>query len=363
MARPYVFWRAPDGRSYKGVDGKCAPREMLASLGKMATRDASGKVAMPDFDFLRMLAVVSHCAVIVGPEGDELNGADSEGIVRGAFFAAAEKVGGGKPIDHATFIELANGRATEYYRIAKTEYVLVASLSVASLPGGALESGGRHVQAVPRRGDLFPLPQVVGPMNLPRRFVEHSRSTKYKLVTIQTAGRSVHEAAANAIRSLALIRGFWNLFATFGRFSISFDDGVSMPAGAIVNGPLYTLHEANGKPVDDLCWTDPDYADDHDLFKPSGGWDPIENERLKAVSKMRKLPYRRDLEEIIIRYADAMAYSNSSLAFLEMWSILEKITDTVGAQYDKTIDRAVWVFADRGVASEALSACRLPRLA
>ena len=44
-----------------------------------------------------------------------------------------------------------------------------------------------------------------------------------------------------------------------------------------------------------------------------------------------------------------------------MWGLLEKMTDTVGANYDETIRRAVWVYKDRSYAKEALEGVRLRR--
>ena len=44
-----------------------------------------------------------------------------------------------------------------------------------------------------------------------------------------------------------------------------------------------------------------------------------------------------------------------------MWSILERMTDTIGAKYDETIERATWRFDDRGAAKELLGHLRFRR--
>lgn len=51
------------------------------------------------------------------------------------------------------------------------------------------------------------------------------------------------------------------------------------------------------------------------------------------------------------------------IAFLQMWSILEKITNTIGGKYDETINRAIWPFLkqDRLIAKDMLESLRCCR--
>lgn len=44
-----------------------------------------------------------------------------------------------------------------------------------------------------------------------------------------------------------------------------------------------------------------------------------------------------------------------------MWSILESLTDTVGARYDETIKRVLWPFEDRQLSRELLEYLRTYR--
>ena len=79
------------------------------------------------------------------------------------------------------------------------------------------------------------------------------------------------------------------------------------------------------------------------------------------MRRIRSLPFRAEIEDLIIRYAAALDHADSDLSLLQMWGLLEKITDTVGANYDETIRRAVWVYKDRSYAKEALEGVRLRR--
>jgi len=75
----------------------------------------------------------------------------------------------------------------------------------------------------------------------------------------------------------------------------------------------------------------------------------------------KSLPYGSEGVEILKRYAMALDQSNMDVAFLHLWGILEKITQTVGTSYDETVKRAVRTFSDRALAGELLEAMRLHR--
>jgi hypothetical protein len=76
---------------------------------------------------------------------------------------------------------------------------------------------------------------------------------------------------------------------------------------------------------------------------------------------MAKLPYRIDLEQLLIRYAGALEQSDFDVCLLQLWALLEKLTNTVGANYDETIRRTVWPYRDRSAAKESLECVRLRR--
>ena len=69
-------------------------------------------------------------------------------------------------------------------------------------------------------------------------------------------------------------------------------------------------------------------------------------------------PYKHDLIRLIERYAVALDQVNLDVAFLMLWSLLEKITDTVGANYDATIQRAIAMHTDRSSSEQLLNQMR-----
>jgi hypothetical protein len=362
MGKRYAYFRTPHGQPYRGEDGKHAPARLLADLGRSSFIGDGGGVSLPGPMFTKLEPALRSSFVVVGPDGRELNEHDSWGIMWQSINELA-KASPGQPIIGADLLKEADRRAGEYYRQPESPYVLVSSLSLDALPVDPIEIRGSAVSRVGARKAEFPLPEV-----LTHRFREtpisaHLDSSNYLPVKVTASGRSVHDAVENALNALTLLRGLWSLFATFGSWRITMGRTEREPLGVIHSGPVHTLHTLDGQPVADLYWYDPDFTREHELFKDKDRWPLIEKNRLFALQQIAAHSYGRDLESLLIRYAGALDQPNTDLAFLQMWSILEKITDTVGANYDETIRRAVWIYNpdSRPVAKEMLEALRYRR--
>jgi hypothetical protein len=359
MSKRYTFWRTPTGKPYRGTDGKHAPAALLASLGESATVK-EGQITWTGFGMLRIQPVLRGSVAIIGPDDDELNDEDAWSIVRPAIAAAIKREGGGNPVTPAAVIREADARAAEHFRLPVNRYVLVTTLSIKSLPVRrirvrdcvitSLRSRSRYKdpQALVFQADFEPLLQKAAPKG-------------YQLVRIDTFGRTVHEGTLRALAAIDMVRGLWTLFATYGSWSISSGGPRQRALGAVRMGPVRTLHLPDGRPADDLYWYDPAWVEERLPFEPRGGWRPIEKSRRWAMIQLKSLPYRPELEALIIRYAAALDHADSDLSLLQMWGLLEKMTDTVGANYDETIRRAMWVYKDRPFAKEALEGIRLRR--
>jgi hypothetical protein len=126
-------------------------------------------------------------------------------------------------------------------------------------------------------------------------------------------------------------------------------------------GPVHTIHHPDGKAVDDVFWQEREFVEQVSPFTPSNGWTGIEKARKDIQRRLKSLPYQKEIEDVIFRYAVALDQTNLDVAFLQLWSILEKLTDSVGSNYDATINRAVSQFEDPKLASNMLHAIRLQR--
>jgi len=215
------------------------------------------------------------------------------------------------------------------------------------------------------RGKAFPLPTLLTHYKSVSPFSRHVDSSQYRLVKVRTIGRSKHEAVHNAMKSVNLLRGLWSLFATYRSWSVTYSNTPQRkPIGVIHTGPIHTLHLPNGALAEnDLYWYEPAYTEDQPIFRPADGWQELDKNRRRATRQLSTLKYGGDLEGILIRYVDALDQPDHNIAFLKMWGILERITNSLGTNYDETINRAVWIYSrdNRQLAKDLLQSLRYRR--
>lgn len=357
MSQRYAFWRQPNGRPARGTDGRCSPATLLADLGRESTLNASGGIGL-SWEIHRYEAALNSRVVILSPHDEELNEHDTAALAWKAFTHSVKELGGQKPITESQFRAALDEFAAEFYRKTPERYSAVTGLSVNGVPFQSTTVNGCKIVPLSSRKS-FPAPA------LSRSFPEiarHVESTRYRLVRIETTGRSHHDAMERALDALNLLRGFWTLYSTYRSWSVSFGGRRRKPIGVIHMGPIHTLHGQDGAPAGDTFWHEVGSHQDRDIYSPDREkWKGVERFRQWAQKKVEKAPFRRDLERLLIRYALALDDSDHNSAFLKMWGILEKITDTVGSSYDDTIKRAIWPFKDRDVTREFLESLRLRR--
>ncbi|MEI8190721.1 MAG: hypothetical protein WCI75_13495 [candidate division NC10 bacterium] len=353
MVARYAYWRTPGGDAYRGNDDKHAPRLLLENIGRSAEINEEGKVAWRGWPFLRFEPAVLGSIVILDPDGEELNRVDAAKISREAMRSLIKARGGSARLEPGAVMKAANTAAATHFRKPSTKYVLVTTVSVRSFPVKRLSVGNCQIEAIPDRSRYL-LPEV---LQNEQRFGELPK-TKHPYVRVSTSGRSHYEAFDRGMAALLRVCALWNLFATLGAWSIKLSGRRRNPIGVVHVGPIHTLHTPDGKPVDDYYWYERDYAEVRQPFAPEKGWEKIEKNRRWAMARIRQLPYSRDLHRLLLRYSAALSTSDPDAAFLQMWGMLETITDTVGRKYDDTIRRATWIWKGGDLASEVLGYLR-----
>ena len=359
MTARYVYWRSPDGRPYRSVDEKNAPHELLAEFGRLTNVDASGNLSWSGFTTEPILTAIRLAAVVMCPNGDELNETDAWWVVRSAMHDVARHKGAKQPLDAQAVIRAADSRAAEYFRRPDDEYTLVTSLSVKSLPFRRSGSAGcKIVPLVSRRG--YPYPKDIR-FRVSPAIVRHIDSSKYRIIGVRTTSKSAYAAADNAFRALNALRGIWDLLHTARTWRVVFGATHPEPIGPIQTGPIHTLHLADKTVFEQCYWYERFAAEDRKLFDPRGGWAKTERNRRWVMRRLCVHPFRRDLEDLLVRYAVALDQADHDVAFLQLWGILERLTNTVGAHYDETARRAAWWNPDRSFVKRLVECVRLQR--
>ncbi|MGA9364549.1 MAG: hypothetical protein WBW16_09300 [Bacteroidota bacterium] len=345
MSKRYTFFRMPNGKPYRGLDEKYAPVHVLSRIGETASLNEAGDVSWQGGLMFLLEATLRPAFVVMSLEDYELNETDTWRIVWEAIVASAKNTPG-KPINPMDVLRRADESVAAFFRTSPANYVLVTSLSLVNLPAKNIKVLGSTISSLTARGKRFPIPDFLAVQSTRSPLAEHIRSTKYLSVKVRTRGRSIYDAYSNALNSLNLLRGLWSLVAKYRSWTVRYGTLSRDPIGVIHTGPICTLHLPNGKLAEgDVICYDPAYTGDQPIFQDSHGWKQIEKNRRWASRRLATLEFGRDLEALLMRYASALDHADTDVAFLQMWSLLERITDTVGRPYDETIERTVWPFS------------------
>lgn len=354
----YAYWRRHDGTRHRGKDdGGHAPATILAWLGENAT--VNGKeISWPGTTFHAMEISALPSIVIYGPGDRELNEDDSQSIVSNSLNEVIRELGGKKPVPAGKLLEKVEKNAAEFFRKPKETRLIVTSLSVKGLPATPIDIGGCTITPVSR--SAFPYPE---PLRTDTSYVSrHVNGTHYQAVSISTLESCIHQAYDTGIAAFNALRGLWNLLFTYRSASRTFTNVPKRKwIGKVHPGPIHTPHNPAGELIGTMYWYEPDYVEDAPLYKPNRGWDEAERVRGEWTTMIAALPYGDDLMRLFARYAVALDQTNLNVAFLMLWSLLEKITNTVGANYDETIKRATFLDRARSVSKQMLTQMRWRR--
>jgi hypothetical protein len=363
MSKQYVFWRKPDGRPCTSNDGRHAPTYLLSRYGELSSVNSAKGISWPSTTELhRIELAIRSSVVIIEPDGRELNQTTSWSLVKNALNSVILRSGGSKPLLQNEIVSEASKVAAAFFRRPLSDYYLLSSLSIDRFPARSIRVDDCVVTKGPQTKQRQIPDSLKGTIRFHGWISEAIDSPLYTLIKVATRARDVHEALDKSTDALNLLRGYWTLFATYGSWVLSFNSNPKpRPIGAIRSGLIHTLHNPDGSPATDVYWYEPAYAEVEKSFDPKGNWKSIEDNRRLAMRRMKNCDYRRDLEALICRYVVAMDSPDLDSTLLQLWSILEKVTNTVGASYDETIDRATWFFRDRQFHKQVLSSLRLRR--
>lgn len=245
-----------------------------------------------------------------------------------------------------------------YLKKPKQEFVLVTSISAKYFD---------EFKKVNRRNK-----SIIFSRSLPKRFDQKKTIREWKLyklgdlpttytsVRISVKARSESEAFNSAIDELDLLRGIWNLKLNKD-IIFGFSRTGAEPINEITLGPVHTLHFPNGKSAtnDTTFWYEPDYIEKNtDISREWSKIIPFERKIRKHLSNH---VYRTDMEDALRRYTRAFDYRDFHISFLELWILLEKLTATTNAQYEKMVKRIAFLYEDLELHRQILQHLRLYR--
>lgn len=250
---------------------------------------------------------------------------------------------GGTISAKALFREISK-QENAYLRLPLKKFVLVTSLSVrhdiSLKPALVHDATVRFAPRLPRRFDQKPV------LGLANNSVFGVLPTDYCAVRVSVTGRSEHEAAEKAFDAVDLLRGIWNLGLNRSR-GLHYNSGKRLPVNRILPGPIHTLHEPGGKLIStEMLWYEPEYLGPIELFRTRNGMSGLRSFDKSLRRKLSQVVYRSHIENAIRRYSRALDSRDFQKAFLELWGVMEGLTDSVTSRYDVTIRRTLSLFTD-----------------
>jgi hypothetical protein len=162
-------------------------------------------------------------------------------------------------------------------------------------------------------------------------------------IVARVSARTPTAAFENARMNIDLLRAIWCFIVQSRSFKL-LHIGPPQPVTAILPGPLHTLHLMDGSPALDLFWFEPEGLMDRHVIN-GAEWPQIDRRTSQILTRLRTVPYRRDLERALVFYVRSLDTRDAGNSFGNLWSVLELVTDSIG-KYDQLVRRACFLYSD-----------------
>jgi hypothetical protein len=327
---------------------KFDPEILAARLETLKQKDAAGK-----FNGFRGFESHDYFTVLESSLGfaPEIPENEKGLIVNKAVFSVAGK---GK-ITAKTILGEVSKEENAFLNKPRRNYTVATSLSIHYFDGlkKTTINGCPIVfsRFLPKGFDRKPI------MELWEQMGSGENPINYTSVRMSVKAREEHEAFTIGIDALDLLRGIWNFY--FNRsVGMRFSFGRTQLINKVTLGALHTLHLPNGKlAITEAIWYEPEFVNQN-AYILGGQWEKLHEFEQIIRNHLRRHRYKSEVEDAIRRYTRALDSRDSHVAFVELWSVLEKLTSTLKAQYDMTIKRATFLYKDRDLHKQVLQHLR-----
>ena len=179
---------------------------------------------------------------------------------------------------------------------------------------------------------------------------------RYTYARVSVWAKANIEAVESALDGLDLLRGIWNFYLNYPQFWRR-SSGQRKPVNKIVLGPIHSLHEPDGRLAVESNWFEPDYVGPLEsvrLGQYLAGMRAFERSVRRYLARSR---YRTDLEDSIRRYSRILDSRDWNNAFVQLWGLLEHLTDTTRSDNKATCKRARFLYLkeERNLHKEVLA--------
>lgn len=166
---------------------------------------------------------------------------------------------------------------------------------------------------------------------------------RYTFARASVSAKSDIEAVESALDGLNLLRGIWNFSLNFP-LAWRLSAGQRKPVNKIVLGPIHSLHKPSGELAVDYNWYEPDYVGPLETVRLEQRFDGMRSFERGVRKYLARSRYMTDLEESIRRYGRILDSRDWNNAFVQLWGLLEHLTNTTRSENRVTCKRAKFLF-------------------
>jgi hypothetical protein len=286
-----------------------------------------------------------------------------ESMYRGLTFRSMVAVAESKALTAKAFMDELSRQEQAYKRTPPQRYVLTTSLSARNLSDSLSHTGisdtritfgerlPKHFQAEHERMRQYGRSVLFG--DLPKYT---SLMRRYTFARVSVWAKSEIEAVETALDGLNLLRGIWNFYLNYPQAWRS-SAGQRNPVNKIVLGPIHSLHQPSGKLAVEYNWYEPDYVGPLMSVQLDRYLDAMRTFEKDVRKHLAKSRYRADLEDSIRRYGRVLDSRDWNNAFVQLWGLLEHLTDTTRLDNKATCKRARFLYPkeERSLHKEVLA--------
>lgn len=191
--------------------------------------------------------------------------------------------------------------------------------------------------------------------------LEMWRQCKYRRVCVSVSALSPDDAVHRGLRIVNLVRALVSLRRGMGTESVQLVGRREAPLALMHLGPLHLVAEGDNQEFINDAWDEELYTRDWKTVAEDKTWGDTVVEVKRLLERLAVLPYRPEMEDLLCRYISALDETRWSVVLLQLWSVLEKITSTVGHSQMKLVTRASRVFPNGHLARDVIEAVRCTR--
>ena len=326
------------------------PSFLTDRIERLKSVSSNGTVSFPGFTHTEHSSVLGSMLRL----NREIPDNEARKIINLACFAVA---GAGK-VTPDTLCAHVDALEKKYLSTPKAEFRLVTSVSAAFVAGPVAFQVRNTTISFGRRPSRNAGRSHAEKVNEAEYLLHGELPQSYSPVLARVSARNEHEAAKQALHEIDLTRAIWNFWinrTVITRSTI----GNRAPINSIILGPIHTLHTLSGELASDSYWYEPVYRGPVSVWRDATRHSKIQEFTKKVRVALRKVPYQSSIEALLVRYVRALDSSDWHACFLELWSILEELTNTKREDTHKvTVRRSAFLSEDFAYATQVLNHLR-----